>query len=103
MFREITNEAQSLAKPSTDNDCDESEGCSSSEEDIEPPTSSKNAKKAIEVIEEDYSPSPRRGKESCENNEIQTPNGGSSVRNLHSTASVGPDEISLSKNMINLK
>ena len=64
-----------MVKPSTDNDADESEGCSSSEEDIEPPTSSKNAKKAIEVIEEDYSPSPRRAKESSDYNEIQTPSG----------------------------
>ena len=57
-------------KPSNDNDRDESEGCSSSEEDIEPPTSSKNAKKAIEVIEEDYSPSPRRAKEGGEINDV---------------------------------
>lgn len=52
LLKEITFEAQSLVKPSNDNDGDDSEGCSSSEEDIEPPTSSKIAKKAIEVIED---------------------------------------------------
>jgi hypothetical protein len=54
LLKEITAEAQSLTKVTNDEDHD-SEGCSSSEEDIEPPTSA-NAKKAIEVILEEVSP-----------------------------------------------
>ena len=62
-----------MAKPSDDNEGHDSEGCSSSEEDIEPPTSSKNAKKAIEVIEEDCSPSPKRAIEKEDKLEPLTP------------------------------
>lgn len=54
LLKEITAEAQSHAKVTNDEEHD-SEGCSSSEEDIEPPTSVA-AKKAIEEIPEEASP-----------------------------------------------
>ena len=54
MLKEITAEAQSLQKETNDED-QESDGWSSSEEDIEPPTSV-NAKKAIDIMQEEMSP-----------------------------------------------
>lgn len=54
LLKEITAEAQSLQKENNDED-HESDGCSSSEEDIEPPTSV-NAKKAIDILQEELSP-----------------------------------------------
>jgi hypothetical protein len=55
------------------------------------------------VIEEDYSPSPRRAKESCDITDSQTPLGANSSRQLQPTASIAGDESTSSKNMINLK
>lgn len=54
LLREVAAEAQSQARVSNDDEPD-SEGCSSSEEEGELPTSA-NAKKAIEVIQEEASP-----------------------------------------------
>jgi hypothetical protein len=53
LLKEITAEAQSLTKVTNDEDHD-SEGCSSSEEDIEPPASPN--RKVIEVIQEEPIP-----------------------------------------------
>ena len=48
-LKEIMMEAQSAVKQHGDDEAD-SEGCSSSEEEAEPPTSSANAKKAMNAI-----------------------------------------------------
>ena len=55
-------EAQSAVKQQADDEAD-SEGCSSSEEEAEPPTSSANAKKAMNAIIENVSPE-KAGKDS---------------------------------------
>ena len=54
LLRAVAAEAQSQARVTNDDEPD-SEGCSSSEEEGELPTSA-NAKKAIEVIQEEESP-----------------------------------------------
>jgi len=69
LLKQITDEANSKIKIKDNDDEDGSdEGCSSSEEDVEPPTSSKKVLQQIQ--ESDLSPEPR--KKIQENNTQQT-------------------------------
>ena len=57
LLKELAAEAMCQIKQSGDEDADSDEGCSSSEEEVELPASSANAKKAMqEIIEEEISP-----------------------------------------------